>query len=223
MKGGTPLKNHIRGMESSYQEITTKKRNISPQYYIHFYSNYVNILIIIRDTNNSEINKLRRNLLNKKMEIDELLLTMPDTFQRQIYTVKQNADNYDVELLKFYYSILLSKVPRMLELLKGRNNSNLFSKIDEYFNIYFKLYGSLLNKNVDNNTTREIMEQKKQIDSIYRIFYSKQIISNDNELEFFTNNSYKSHPNMNYKMPASNLISNLNRGKYEEYKRRAPS
>lgn len=225
MKGGTLLENHIRGMESSYQQII--RGNNFSQYYIHFYGNYVAILNIIGNTNNPEINELRFNLLKKKMEIDELFLKMPDTFQMQIYKVKQNADNYDFDiklitkLLEFYYKKLLN-VPKILKLLKGKNNSDLFSKIDKNFNIYFKLYGSLLNKNVDNNTTRKIMEQKEEIDSIYRIFYSKQIISNDNELVFFTNNRYKSEPNMNNKMSASNLISNLNRGKYEEYKRRAP-
>ena len=230
MKGGAGIIDNITLMDRAYLEITKKtSRNLVQSYYL-FYRNYNKIIDSMIKTNiSSDENAANKilELLRKKMKIDESFLTSPD--RQTISSAKIFADSSDIELsakLLNYYFQKLSDDLRILELLKQNERNDILSKIDKNFDNYFKLYYSLLIKNVDNNTDKRralmeiIMNQKKEIDSLYRI-YSSQIISNTNIQKFRNKkSSYNLSPIENTKKLATNLITNINRSKYIEYQKR---
>lgn len=234
MKGGAGIIDNITLMDRAYLEITKKtSRNLVQSYYL-FYRNYNKIIDSMIKTNiSSDENAANKilELLRKKMKIDESFLTSPDrqTISSAISDAKIFADSSDIELsakLLNYYFQKLSDDLRILELLKQNERNDILSKINKNFDNYFKLYYSLLIKNVDNNTDKRralmeiIMNQKKEIDSLYRI-YSSQIISNTNIQKFRNKkSSYNLSPIENTKRLATNLITNINRSKYIEYQKR---
>jgi len=236
MKGGT-LTDNVRLMDQAYIDITNKtSRNPHQSYYL-FYRNYRLIIDSMMRKNISsekDLANILLELLRKKMEIDKSFLTSPDrqTISNAISAEKNFTDSSDIELsvklLDYYFQKLLN-IPRILELLnKNKNNRKnyILSKIDKNFNIYFKLYSLLIIKIVDNNTNKRrdlmkrIMDQKKEIDDLYRN-YSSQIISNINIQNFRDKkSSYNLDPKKSNTIETKNLINNIKRRKYIEYQKR---